>query len=101
MLEQAAQVAGINTDEIETRIINLVEVETLIGNIVAGIASLASQFTIVFIYVIFLLVEQRLFDLKLRAVIPNEAKRARVQGVLDRIAADVQSYLWIMTLISA
>jgi AI-2 transport protein TqsA len=72
----------------------------LIGNLVEGVASLASQFTIIFIYVIFLLVEQRLFDLKLRAVIPTETKRAHLQTVLDRIAKDVQSYLWIMTLVS-
>ena len=100
LLDQLSQVAGIESGELETRIVSMVQVDTLIGNIVSGMASLASQFTIVFIYVIFLLVEQRLFGLKLRAVIPNEEKRTRIQGILDRIAEDVQSYLWIMTLVS-
>jgi AI-2 transport protein TqsA len=101
LIDQASQVAGIKSEELENRIVNMVQVETLIGNIVSGMASLASQFTVVFIYVIFLLIEQRLFDTKLRAVIPNNAKRARVQAVLNSIAEDVQSYLWIMTWVSA
>lgn len=101
LLDQASQIAGIDTDEIEARIVDLVQVETLIGNIVSGVATLASEFTIVFIYVIFLLVEQRLFDLKLRAVIPDADKRARIRAVLDKIAKDVQGYLWIMTWVSA
>jgi predicted PurR-regulated permease PerM len=101
LVDKIAKFAGIQSHEVMDRVTALIQVDTLVSNIVSGMASLASQFILVFIFVIFLLVEQQFFDLKLRAVIPHEEKRARVRAVLKRIAEDVQNYLWIMTLVSA
>lgn len=100
LIEKVAQFAGIQSHEVVDRILAMIQVNILVGNILSGMASLASQFTLVFIFVIFLLIEQQFFDLKLRAVIPHEEKRARIRAVLKRIAEDVQNYLWIMTLVS-
>ncbi len=100
LTEHLASLAGVRSQEVTSRILAMVQIDTLVSYIVGGMASLASQFTIVFIYVLFLLIEQRLFDLKLRAVVPNEEKRSHFRAVLRSIAEDVQGYLWIMTLVS-
>jgi predicted PurR-regulated permease PerM len=63
-------------------------------------ASFASQLGVILIYVIFLLVEQQFFDLKLNALVRDEARQRRIREVLDRIASDIQNYMWIMTLVS-
>ncbi len=100
LIKKTAQLLGVKSQELVDRILAFVQLDPLVSSIIAGMASLASQSTIVFLYVIFLLVEQRFFDLKLRAVVPNEEKQTRIRAVLGRIAEDVQSYLWIMTLVS-
>lgn len=100
LVTKIAQLAGVESHEVVDRLLALVQVDTLVSRIVSGMASLANQFALVFIFVLFLLVEQQFFDLKLHAVIPHEEKRARIRTVLKRIAEDVQNYLWIMTLVS-
>lgn len=101
LIESTATFTGIKSHDLMDQILNLVGVEALLSNILATMANLASQFSIVFLYVIFLMVEQQLFNVKLRAVIPDEERRTHLRAMLGRIAEDVQSYLWIMTLVSA
>ncbi|ODR97900.1 hypothetical protein AUC68_10215 [Methyloceanibacter methanicus] len=101
LTQKAAQLLGVESQEVVDHVLAFIQLDPLVSNIVAGMASLASQFTVVFLYVVFLLIEQRYFDLKLRAIVPNEEKRARLQAILQRIAEDVQGYLWIMTIVSA
>lgn len=100
LTKKAADLLGVESQEVIDHVLAFIQLDPLVSNILAGMASLASQFTVVFLYVVFLLVEQRYFDLKLRAIVPNDEKRARVRAVLQRIGDDVQGYLWIMTIVS-
>ena len=75
--------------------------ESLLSQIIAAMASFASQTGVVVIYVLFLMLEQQFFDAKLRALVRDEAKRAWVTGILQRVAKDIQGYMWIMTIVSA
>ena len=61
---------------------------------------LVSDTGLVLLYVAFLLVDQRFYEPKLRALIPEPEKRARLRRTLKRIADETRAYLWLMFLIS-
>ena len=63
--------------------------------------SLASDVSLVFLYVMFLLIDQRFYVFKLRALVPDAETRGALRATLLRIAQEVRAYLWLMTLISA
>ena len=63
--------------------------------------ALASDVVLVFLYVMFLLVDQRFYVAKLNALIPDPDRRAVVRAALRHVADEVRAYLWLMTLISA
>lgn len=73
----------------------------LIGGIAAGIMSLAGNAGMVAIYVVFLLLEQRFFNAKMKMMFPDAAKRKRVQEVLDHIQRQIRQYIYLKTLVSA
>ncbi len=62
--------------------------------------SLASDVSLVFLYVMFLLIDQRFYVAKLRALYPDTDRRESVRATLRQIADEVRAYLWLMTLIS-
>ncbi|MGO1117751.1 AI-2E family transporter [Rhodovibrionaceae bacterium A322] len=56
-----------------------------------------SNLGVIAIYVAFMLVEQKAFPLKMRAIYPDESRRASIEKLLSRIVNQVQGYLWIKT----
>lgn len=73
----------------------------LIGSIAGGIMSLAGNAGMVAIYVVFLLLEQRYFGSKMKALFPNRERRERVHGVLKHIQRQIRQYLYLKTVVSA
>ena len=61
---------------------------------------LLSDTSLVFLYVLFLLLDQRFFDVKLRALVADERRRAALARTLEVIAHEARTYLWLMFLIS-
>jgi predicted PurR-regulated permease PerM len=100
LLNQVAAYTGLKHDELIKGIANQVGLGQLLASIVSAMTNFASQFGVVFIYVIFLLVEQQFFDIKLNAIVRNEARREQVRALLDRMGRDIQSYILIMTFVS-
>lgn len=100
LIDKIADFAGISNKDVLNQIFDKIGLEQLFSRIVSAMAGFASQLGIILVYVIFLLIEQRFFDAKLKALVKDEAKRAWVEGILERVAADIQSYIWIMTLVS-
>ncbi len=49
---------------------------------------------------IFLLIEQQFFDVKLNALVADQGRRDQTRQLLARIGHDVQSYLWTMSIAS-
>jgi predicted PurR-regulated permease PerM len=99
-IDRIAEKAGVSNKQVLNTILDRIGLERLLGNIITAMASFASQLGVILIYVIFLLVEQQFFDLKLNALVRDEARQRRIREVLDRIASDIQNYMWIMTLVS-
>ncbi len=100
LLDQVAAFTGLKHEELLKGIANQLGLGQLLASIVSAMTNFASQFGVVFIYVIFLLVEQQFFDIKLNAIVRNEARREQVRSLLDRVGRDIQSYIWIMTFVS-
>ena len=50
------------------------------------------------VYVLFLLLEQHSFNRKITTLFPNAEREARVRRVLGRIGSEIQSYIWLKTL---
>lgn len=103
LVDKVAEMTGVSNEKIINAIVSHLSVERLLGAIVfgvIGIAGTASSLGIVFVYVIFLLVEQQFFDLKLKALVADEGRRDRIRSVLSRVTHDVQSYLWTMSIVS-
>jgi AI-2 transport protein TqsA len=100
LLDQVAAYTGLKHEELLKGIANQLGLGQLLASIVSAMTNFASQFGVVFIYVIFLLVEQQFFDIKLNAIVRNDARREQVRALLDRMGRDIQSYILIMTFVS-
>jgi predicted PurR-regulated permease PerM len=83
-----------------THIISDIDFSQIISHLVGGLSSIASDAGIILLYVVFLLIEQNTFSQKLSLVTGGAEREARVRGLVSRINADIQTYIWIKTLIS-
>ena len=50
------------------------------------------------VFVLFLLLEQHIFSRKITVLCPNAEREARVRRMLEQIGSEIQSYLWMKTL---
>ena len=82
-------------------ILSSVRIEELARVGLSTARSLASDIGLVFLYAMFLLVDQRFYTAKLAALVPDEERRLWLRGTLFHVAEEVRAYLWLMTLISA
>jgi predicted PurR-regulated permease PerM len=102
--DMIAEIAGyfgvreyINFESMTDRI----EVGNLLSRVATALGGLVSSAGIVFIYVLFLLIEQQSFGKKMNALFPDSARQRRVRRMMAEISHDIQTYLWVITLMSA
>ena len=101
LVDWTAGTLGISQRDLLNRVVDGLGLETVLRQVVAALIGTASQFSVVAIYVAFLLVDQQFFEAKLRALVPDLDRRARVRALLGRIVGAIQAYLRVMTLISS
>jgi len=77
-----------------------VRFEALLTDAVNLARGLAGNVALIFLYVMFLLIDARFYDAKLRALAPDPQRRAWLRATLRRIAEETRAYLYLMTLIS-
>ena len=95
-----ARLFGVPQDAMFDRVFDGLGLEQAIRQVVAATASTISQFSIVAIYVAFLLVDQQFFEAKLRRIVPDPERQARVRALLGRIVGAIHAYLRVMALVS-
>jgi AI-2 transport protein TqsA len=100
LIDKIADWTGVTNTDVLNKALDTIGLEKLFGRIVSATASFSSQIGVVLVYVIFLLIEQQFFEAKLRALIKENKRRDWIRGILEAIARDVQSYMWIMTMLS-
>ncbi|MDJ0950282.1 MAG: AI-2E family transporter [Alphaproteobacteria bacterium] len=76
-------------------IVDRIDLEALATALAGSAASFAMTFTVVLFYVAFLLVEQKSFDKKIAATIPDPKRRRHLIALLGRIQSQIQEYIWI------
>lgn len=92
---------GLRTGLSPEDLIERLEVESVIAWGLRTAQQLLTGVSLVFLYVLFLLVDQRFYDAKLRALFPDAERRDEVETTIARIGGEVTLYLWLMTLLSA
>lgn len=77
---------------------NITKIAANIGSSLAGIAT---SMGMVFIYMIFMFVEQSTFNKKFAAMFPNRHQSKKFRFILDSIDTNMKKYLFVKTAISA
>jgi len=72
----------------------------MIRAFVLGLTGLLGSLGTIALYVVFLLLEQHSFGTKIAAICRNPDREAKVHAVLHRIGAEIQSYVWLKTVMS-
>ncbi len=81
-------------------LVQQISIRDLVPQVAGAISSLVGQAGLMVVYVLFLLIEQQRFDSKLSALLPDPEQQRWLRGLLGRIQADIQTYVWIKTLTS-
>jgi AI-2 transport protein TqsA len=72
----------------------------VVGAVAGALGAVAGSAGIVIVYVVFLLLEQSIFERKLHALLRDPGRAERLHRLLARIARQIQGYLWVKTLSS-
>lgn len=100
LMEGAARVVGMEKAPGVGQLIEKVDLKWAIGG-VAGIATVvAGNIGLILVYVLFLILEQNTFGKKIKALVPDPARRAAYSEVVDRIQESIRGYVLIKTLLS-
>ena len=77
---------------------NITKIAANIGSSLAGIAA---SMGMVFVYMIFMFVEQSTFNKKFSSLFPNKRQSKKMRYILDSIDTNMKKYLFVKTTISA
>ena len=70
------------------------------ANIGASAAGFATSIGMVFVYMIFMFIEQSTFNKKFTALIPNKSRAKKMRYIIDSIDNNMKKYLFMKTVIS-
>jgi AI-2 transport protein TqsA len=99
-LEALGTWVGVETGVTLDALFERLEFEQVIGWGLSTVQGLITDVSLVFLYVLFLLIDERFYDAKMRALFRDPARRHEIEATVSRIAGEVTIYLWLMTLIS-
>jgi len=80
--------------------VDQIDIGAFIGNVALAVSSLLGNAIIVLIYVGFLIAEQGTFNQKINAMFRNPQRREEMRAIGKLLAAQVQNYLSVKTLMS-
>ncbi|MGF1502471.1 MAG: AI-2E family transporter [Paracoccaceae bacterium] len=99
-IEAIGQSFGFPLDLTPEQLYDFFGFDTLLREVLGLAQGLVSDASLVFLYVMFLLVDERYYAQKLQLLVPDDAKRQALRITLARIAGETRAYLWLMSLIS-
>lgn len=77
-----------------------VNLSDLIRGLATAITGVIGNAGTMLIYVAFLLLEQSSFNKKIAALFPDRQRQALIHRIIERIATEIQTYVWLKTLTS-
>jgi len=93
--------AGIDKEPNIAQVINQINLTPFITNLAGTLASLAGSASLIMIYVLFLMLEQKYFKVKLVRLLKGSDHRETVFTILEQISLDVKTYIGVKTFVSA
>ncbi|MEO0679223.1 MAG: AI-2E family transporter [Pseudomonadota bacterium] len=97
----ALAATGFDFDAARTSLIDGLRLDEVLGIALSTAQGILSNVALVFLYTLFLLIDERFYEAKLRALVPDPDRRARLRAQLTDISRETRLYLWLMTLVSA
>ena len=94
------QSLGLPSDITLDWLFGIYPLDRFLGNALSLVRGLISDASLVFLYVMFLLLDERFFDAKLRALFPDQDRRDNVRQTISRVSQEARVYLWLMFLVS-
>jgi predicted PurR-regulated permease PerM len=98
---KAAQVLGVEEDLPSFKSLYEGRLTGVVRLLARSAMGIAGSLGTIAIYVVFLLLEQHSFPKKIARLFPTAEGEARVHKLLSRIGREVQSYVWLKTMMSA
>ncbi len=92
---------GIAEEPNFAQVIRQVNLTPFITNLAGTLASLVGSASLILIYVLFLMLEQKYFTVKLSRLLEGSQHRETVFNILDHISRDVKTYIGVKTFVSA
>jgi predicted PurR-regulated permease PerM len=101
LAESISQRFNLKTFPNMSELVKDVEISPIISTLVSSVGAIIGNISLVFFYVLFLLLEQGTFTRKIQAIFPDKVQRRSVMSILSHAQEDIQTYLWIKTLTSS
>lgn len=103
-IQRAAVYFGVETEPswntLRQDLMAQVNLQRLVGSVLASLGSIVVTFVVVFLYATFLLVERRHYETKLANLSDDPGRVARIREVIETINRRIGSYLALKTLLS-
>jgi len=100
LLNSMYDLVGLKTAPSFTQIVEQISVGSVITQVAGTLGGVARSAGIVIVYVVFLLLEQSIFEKKLHALLKDPGRAERLHRLLARISRQIEGYLWVKTLTS-
>ena len=101
LIEKGYAMAGVEEVPNLEEVINQIDLGAYLQNFGRTVRSLVSSTGIIIVYLIFLLLEQRTFPNKIKAIIQNRSKQKDAFELIDKMRHDIRSYVAMKVLTSA
>lgn len=96
-----ASMLGVDASMGMERLTSKIDLKWAVTTVGGLAATVAGEVGLIFIYVLFLILEQKSFDKKIRMLITDPVRQKRMEDILERIQSSIRAYIFIKTLMCA
>ncbi|MBT3303385.1 MAG: AI-2E family transporter [Bacteroidetes bacterium] len=100
MIKQLNDYTGLDIYATLNNYIGDFDFSTILKSLLNSITDLFGSAFIVIIYVVFLLLEEAIFSLKIKAVFKEQDQFEKVNGILQKVNKSINSYITLKTMVS-
>jgi len=101
LISRAYQFYGIEEAPSIREILDQINFRAYLQDLGSAFQELVSRTGIIIVYLIFILLEQRIFSTKIRCLVPDPVRQKDVFSLIGKIRSDIRTYIGIKVLTSA
>lgn len=100
--EEEAELQSITADSLPalSSLFEKLDIGMLLSKVGGAAAGVAGNAGLILAYLMFIFLEQKMFDRKLRAFLPKKERRSQTEAILQDIASDIRTYVGVKTFVS-